>query len=131
MDFPNPIKDLIIKDPTALKSTAVGRLTHKILSSLPNKYVTKRYQTKQDQGKGKNVRIVFSGLHDNDDVRYAEETLRKKYANSTLFVFGHNQLEDALQFAKTIEPNKQVSVYGYSWGGDDARKFIEVKDLPI
>lgn len=122
--FPNPIAALIRNNPSVVKSSILGRLTTGVMLAKPSQYNIEKYQEKEDKGIGQNVRIMFSGLHDNNEVRYAEKALRKRYAGSTIYVFGHDQLQDALDFAETIQPNKRVTVYGYSWGGDDARQFI-------
>ena len=120
----NLIAEYIKSNPRAIKDTWVGKLTDRILRLEPNSYNTEGYAERLQKSKRRPIRIVFSGMHDNEGVKYAQQALNKKYGQSTIYVFGYDQLDEALRFASGLEKDRPVTVYGYSWGGGDAQRFI-------
>ena len=120
----NPLAQYIKAHPRAIKDSWVGQLTDKILRLEPSQYDTTKYPQRLQKSKKRPIRIVFSGMHDNEGVRYAQEALKKRYGQNTIYVFGYDQYQEALKFAQTLDKDRPVTVYGYSWGGGDAQKFL-------
>ena len=120
----NPLAQYIKENPRAIKDSWLGQLTDKVLRLEPSKYDTTKYPQRLQKSRNRPIRIVFSGMHDNQGVRYAQEALKKRYGESTIYVFGYDQYQDALRFAQTLDKDRPVTVYGYSWGGGDAQKFL-------
>lgn len=120
----NPLAQYIKAHPRAIKDSWMGKLTDKLIRLQPSKYDTTKYPQRLQKVKNRPIRIVFSGMHDNQGVKYAQEALKKRYGQNTIYVFGYDQYQDALRFAQTLDKDRPITVYGYSWGGGDAQRFL-------
>lgn len=112
----------IKRDPVGFSVTPAGRLLTTLFRSVPSAYDTDQYKLTQ---KNKPIKIVFSGMGDSKLVSYAKDRFTQAYAGQPVYVFGHGQLQQALDFANKIPRNQPVQVFGYSWGSPTAMKFID------
>lgn len=108
----------IQKDPIKFSQSTLGKLFLWAYNKVPSTYQVSQYKPSKSP-----IRIVFSGMGDSDIANYAKSRFLQRYKNT--YVFGHPQLNQALQFSKNIHPDTPVIVYGYSWGSTAARDFID------
>ena len=112
----------IKRDPVGFSVTPTGRLLTTLFRSVPSAYDTDQYSLVQTN---KPIKIVFSGMGDSQVASYAKDRFTEAYTGQPVYIFGHGQLQQALDFANKIPRQQPVQVFGYSWGSPTAMKFID------
>ena len=117
-----PIIQQIKQNPLAFSMSPLGRLFTAAYRMVPSTYDTMDYKYKKSD---EPIRIVFSGMGDSKHTDYAKKRFQQAYAGKPVYVFGHPQLQQALDFSQQIPRDVPVQVFGYSWGSPTAMKFID------
>lgn len=112
----------IKQNPLAFSMSPLGRLFTAAYRMVPSTYDTMDYKYKKSD---EPIRIVFSGMGDSKHTDYAKKRFQQAYAGKPVYVFGHPQLQEALDFSQQIPRDVPVQVFGYSWGSPTAMKFID------
>lgn len=108
----------IKKNPVGFAKTPYGKALTAGFNMVPSSYTTADYKLSDSK---QPVRIVFTGMGDSQQNDRSRDIFISKYPEDT-FIFGHKQLQDALDFATQIK-DRPVIVYGHSWGSNAARLF--------
>ena len=117
--------DKIKQNPLAFSLSPMGRLFTAAYRMVPSTYKTDDYKYKKSKHP---VRIVFSGMGDSQVADYAKTRFQQAFGGQPVYVFGHPQLQEALNFAQQIPRDVPVQVFGYSWGSPTAMRFIKKYD---
>lgn len=127
------VKDYIIEqmnqNPVEFSKSPLGKLILGYYKTLPSSYATQDYATPHGYAP---IKIYFSGAGDCDLSHFTSDILKHRYPkDKNTFLFGHQQLQDALRFAKGINKERPVIVYGHSWGSNAAKDFVNTSGLNI
>lgn len=122
LKFLHPLIPLIQNSPRKLQRSMLGKVMLGAYRAVPHWFPKRKYI---DTPQKTPVKIVFSGMGDSVLTNYTDPQFKKRYGNDQVYTFSWSQYDKAMQWAaKNLGKDEPIEVYGYSWGGNAARKFI-------
>lgn len=113
------------KAPRLIRKSPLGKFIFNLAQLIPHEYNTSKYSVAQAKAAKQPIKIVFSGMGDNQAIQYTHTRFKQRYGqDAPIYTFGWSQLPQALAFIKKVGKDKPCIVYGFFWGGQAAQKFL-------
>lgn len=118
----HPLVPKIENTPRKFQRSWMGKTMLKAYQLVPHWFPQRKYVDPQND---RPIKIVFSGMGDSVLVNYTDPQFKKRYGDSQVYTFSWSQYDKAMDWCqKNLGKDKPIEVYGYSWGSNAARKFI-------